>query len=103
MYVELRNCILTVLLGMFSSTVLAQSDFPVFAYDLYGKWGYCYQGTHFVLPCYDNVVDLGPDCAVFWAQQDSFGDFAGSITVKLYLSHSMMSVWHLSISRCPIP
>lgn len=71
MYVKLRNCILTVLLGMFSSIVWAQSDFPVFAYDLYGKWGYCYQGTHFVLPCYDNVVDLGPSCAVFWAQQDS--------------------------------
>ena len=57
--------------GMGFSSISAQSELPSFAFDSYDKWGYCYQGTDFVLPCYDNVVDLGPSRAAFWAQQDS--------------------------------
>lgn len=63
--------ILAILSGISFSPAAAQSEFPVFAYDSFNKWGYCYQGIHFVIPCYENVVDLGPSHAVFWAQQDS--------------------------------
>lgn len=66
-----QNVFAIVLLSASFSPVAAQSGFPVFAYDSYGKWGYCYQGINFVLPCYDNVVDLGSYCTAFWAQQDS--------------------------------
>lgn len=62
--------IITLLLELLFPPVSARSEFPVFAYDLYGKWGYCYQCVDFVQPCYDNAVDLGSTQAAFWAQQD---------------------------------
>ncbi len=67
---KLKTFIVAILLEMFLSPVAAYSEFPVFAFDFYDKWGYCYQGVDFVLPCYDNVVDLGSSRAAFWAQQD---------------------------------
>lgn len=70
MYIKLKTLIAATFLVTMSSPVAAQSGIPTFAFDLYGKWGYCYQGTDFVQPCYDNVVDLGSSRAAFWAQQD---------------------------------
>lgn len=69
-YIRLKVLLIAGLLGMVFSSAVAQSKLPVFAFDSYGKWGYCYRGTDFVLPCYDNVVDLGPNIAAFWAQKD---------------------------------
>ena len=70
MYKKWKAFLIGILWGIAFFQTSAQSGFPVFAFDSYGRWGYCYQGTDFVIPCYDNVVDLGPSRAAFWAQQN---------------------------------